>query len=198
MGLAETQRLLAHLYTDAGLRERFFAEPHEVGEAFGLGADETDHLRQLSRQQAECFASALKQKRLKLAGRLLPLTRRVLGERFAELFSCHAEATPLHGAQRYQRDAVAFSRFLGRVAAREGLEPPWVADLARYEAAWLEAQAPGCRLLVRRFRYAVGGLGRDETRDGTIATPRKRLCLGVWLTPAAGARVQHVLLAAGG
>jgi hypothetical protein len=59
MGLAQIQRVLATLYTDAVWRERFFADPPGGGAALGLSAAEIQQLAQLSAQQVACFAGAL-------------------------------------------------------------------------------------------------------------------------------------------
>ncbi len=79
MGLARLQEVLAQLYTDAALRERFFADPQGVSEALGLQPEEAQQLTQLSAPQVDFFAESLKRKRLNEACKLLPLTRRVLG-----------------------------------------------------------------------------------------------------------------------
>lgn len=60
MGLAQVQQVLAQLYTNTDLRERFFNHPNEVAEELGLSVDEQQQVAQLSAQQVNLFASSLK------------------------------------------------------------------------------------------------------------------------------------------
>jgi hypothetical protein len=64
MGLAQIQQVLARLYTDAALRERFFADPQRTGAELGLDAGEVHQLAHLSVQQVTFFARSLQRKRL--------------------------------------------------------------------------------------------------------------------------------------
>jgi hypothetical protein len=178
MGLTEVQRLLARLYTDAELRERFFVEPGQVGEAFGLTTDEAYRLAQLSAQQVGRFAASLQRKRLNGVARLLPLTRRALGERFDELFQHHADAYLPVGRRKQREDALTFCAFLARAAREVELNPAWVLDVARYEAAKLRsAEQP---VTVCAMRHTVPVLMRGSEEGALLSLP-VRPTLVVWL-----------------
>ena len=74
MGLAHIQQGLAQLVTNAQVCERFFADPHAVGQTLGLSPEEVSQLAQLSPQQVNCFASSLQRKRLNEVCKLAPHT----------------------------------------------------------------------------------------------------------------------------
>jgi hypothetical protein len=161
MGLAETQKVLARLYTDAGLRERFFADPLKTGEELGLGREEVRQLSLLSARQVNFFASSLHAKRLQEVRDLLPLTVRALGERAAPLFREYAETNLPGGIKKHRADAAAFAGHLTKTGAIKGAGSEWVAELARYERAWLEAADMTRGVIARRFRLAISELVRE-------------------------------------
>ena len=113
MGLAEAQRLLARLATDATLRARFAADPEGVAAEFGLSPEEAAHFADLHQGQLDEFARSLIRKRLGEVESLLPLTSRALGPaRLAALFRRHAGAHVPRGIKKHRDDAVAFASFL--------------------------------------------------------------------------------------
>ena len=63
MSLAEVQGLLARLYTDESLRERFLSEPFLVGNENGLSQSESKQLAQILPEQLRFFADSLTHKR---------------------------------------------------------------------------------------------------------------------------------------
>lgn len=194
MGLAEFQHALARLSTDRPLRESFFADPAAVGPALGLDAEEAQRLAALPAAQLEVFAGTLHQKRIAEAARLLPLTSAVLDRGFAPLFRRHAGTYVPRGTRKHGEDARAFALFLEDLCCRERVEPPWIVDLARYEAAWLEATEPACRCLTRRFRYPVHHLARSLARgENPLCPPRP--VLAFWLRLPRAARPWHFVLA---
>jgi len=152
MGLTQQQELLARLFTDAALRERFGVDPEAVGREFRLSDEEARQIAAV--RGVETFACSLLGKRLGEVREVLPLTAEVLSGDFVPLFREYAESAgaPPPGGPR--ADAVRFTDFL----ARRSVGPPWIGDLARYEAVWLGASP---RLLTARFfRYPVPRLAR--------------------------------------
>ena len=135
MGLAEMQRLLAQVATDPQVEEQLVAE------------------LSLSAEQVRFFAVGLRRKRLGIARKHLPLTSRALGPEFERLFAQYARTAPLRGTRCYRDDAIGFCQFLQRTVAEAS-----VRECARYEAAWLETDAPGRRLSVRAFWRGGGAL----------------------------------------
>ncbi|MBD2743120.1 hypothetical protein [Coleofasciculus sp. FACHB-1120] len=193
MGLAQTQQILAKLYTNTLLRERFFANPQAVGEEFGLSSDESQHLAKLSAQQVNLFASSLKRKRLGEVRELLPLTQRVLGKSFAELFWRYAETHVPGGIKKHLEDAIAFATFIENNAQLKEIEPPWVVDLARYEKSWLLAAEPTFRLTMCRFRYAIDKLARmtqQEVEPLLLLQPT----IVFWFRLSARSQLRHIVI----
>ena len=119
--------------------------------------------------QVKAFARSLVRKRAAEVRSLLPRTAEALGSEFARQFERHAACHPVAGAKRQAADAVAFARRLGARA------PDRIADLARYEAAWVE-MGIGRRLLLRSFRHAV-----DQTEAASTAT-----IWMIWIRPPWG------------
>src|SRR5262245_49419326 len=99
MGLAEIQGVLARLYVDPVLRERFFAEPAAVGAELGLDAEEARGLACVSRRQVDQFADSLRRKRRAQVRRAIPMAARALGGRFAEFFERYAVESEPRGAR---------------------------------------------------------------------------------------------------
>ena len=86
MALAQTQALLARLFTDDDLRREFFEAPIAVAMRFGLSMHDTQRLAGIDRRETEAFAQSLIGKRALYARKALPLTARALGDRFDALF----------------------------------------------------------------------------------------------------------------
>ncbi|MFS0519318.1 hypothetical protein ACEYW6_32125 [Nostoc sp. UIC 10607] len=156
MGLAQTQEVLAQLYTNTDFRERFFANPETVCVELGLSSDEAQKLAQLSVQEVNIFANSLKWKRLGEVRELLPRTARALGKNFTALFWRYAQTYLPKGIKKHREDAIAFANFIATVAEEENLYPPWISDLVRYEKIWLLAYEPTSYLNICWFRYPIG------------------------------------------
>ncbi|AFZ59544.1 hypothetical protein H6G54_14005 [Anabaena cylindrica FACHB-243] len=155
MGLLETQQILAQLYTNSDLRERFFTNPNIVGLELGLSVDETQQLAQLFVKDVNNFANSLKWKRLGEVRELLPRTVKVLGKNFNSLFWRYAETYLPQGIKKHRDDAIAFADFILKVAEEESIEPVWISDLLRYEKTWLLASESHSYLQICWFRYAI-------------------------------------------
>lgn len=190
MGLARLQDFLAELYTSPDLRKRFFAEPLATCESCGLTADEATALSGVSQVQVEFFARSLRRKRVGEVVKLLPATRRVVGDQFAGLFYRFADRSVPTGVHKHREDALAFCSYLEDLARSEGLEPKWARDVARYEASWLKALSGRCHLSVKTFRYAVP--------RGVVAhpvEPRRSRTFALWWRWDRRGRLHHRLLA---
>jgi hypothetical protein len=194
MGLAETQKALARLYTDARLRERFFADPFKTGEEFGLGRDEAQQLARLSARQVNFFAGTLHAKRLQEVRDLLPLTFRALAERAAPLFREYAETNLPGGVKKHRADAAGFADYLATADALGGADSRWVADLARYEKTWLEAADMPRGVITRRFRFAVNALARDVLSGNTQPAAHPKTTLAIWFRLSPARRLTHSVL----
>jgi hypothetical protein len=196
MGLAQTQQVLAQLYTNSELRKRFFANPQTVGAELGLSECETEQLSRLSVQEVNVFANSLKWKRLGEVRELLPRTARVLGKNFTTLFWRYAETHLLQDIKKHREDAIAFANFIAKVAQQEGIDPAWVSDLARYEKTWLLVYELQHGLQVCWFRYPVGSLGSTDMNLSQLTIAVWWRFSGRWSLrePPKASHLHHLLL----
>jgi hypothetical protein len=177
MGLRQVQAALARLFTDEAARDEFFADPQGAGAALGLGEDDARSLAEIAPKALARFARALKSKRVLDARKRMPLTAQALGARFAEHWRA---ATATGGAGRPVEDARAMAGRLAKLAAEGSIEPPWIGDLARYEAAFVEAAGRRFGLRVRGFGYPVAALAASLRAGGPIEALAPARTLGVW------------------
>ncbi|MCC5634968.1 hypothetical protein LC593_03700 [Nostoc sp. CHAB 5844] len=182
MGLAQTQQVLAQLYTNSEFRERFFANPQAVAVELGLSCDEAQQLAQISAQEVNIFANSLKWKRLGEIHELLPRTAKVLGKNFNTLFWRYAQTHLPTGIKKHREDAIAFANFINKMAENEDLEPIWISDLVCYEKTWLLAYELGNCLRVCWLRHTVH---RDFTAQPTLA---------IWYRLSRRSQLHHIIL----
>lgn len=192
MELALQQKLVARLCTDRAFREEFFAAPAQVAAHEGLTVA-AEGLASLHPEQLRQFARLLRTRRLGEAGEALPLTRRALGFRFADLFKAFA-IQGLPPGEHMGEDAVAFVNFLEQQAVTQPLEPAWVRSLARYEATRVEAEWLGRRkLVVRQFPHALRRLLPAFAAGGVPEGDFSGWTLAVWCCASSGQRPRHWL-----
>lgn len=198
MALGETQALLARLFTDAALRRQFFDAPVDVAKQSGLGEADARMIATIDRAEVEAFARGLFGKRASDLRRSMPLTARALdhaaiglnrpnaeNERFdAILMNALAAA-----GSRSTSDAATLLRYLDALGAKDD-SFGYVADIARFELAFIEAARPG--LWIRRFRYDVRALA-TALRADAAARPMRREMIGIWAR-APGARLRWALI----
>ncbi len=177
MGLAQTQTLLARLYTDAELRREFFDAPAAVADSFGLQGAEAQRLAAIDKVEVEAFARSLVGKRALDVRKTLPLTALALGNKFDALLRASIDGRLPEG--RHRADAAALSRRLDALAAQGKAEPEWIADLTRFELAFAVAAHSGATLFFRRFRYDVARLAASLSRGGPAEVVLRRT-YGLW------------------
>jgi hypothetical protein len=190
MELALQQKLVARLATDRAFREKFFADPARVAASEGLTVA-AESLAQIHQEQVRQLARVLRRRRLAVVGVQLPLTRKAMGARFADLFRNYG-VNPPPGKQPFE-DALGFAQHLEQHAAAQGLDPQWALSILRYEAAKLEATWLGRRLLVRSFPHAIKQLAPllagGEVPDGSY----QRRTTAVWWRASRSSRLKHWL-----
>lgn len=144
MSALEVQQLLARLYTDPRMLEEFLSdrEAFYARHANGCG----DLIRQIDPGQLEFFAVSLRAKRAGEVKKLLPMTVRALGSRFAEEFDQYAARTMASGEKKHLADAMAFCECL--IERSESLD-----DLTLESAAF--------ELLDFKVRFHLKWEGRD-------------------------------------
>lgn len=192
MGLREVQGALARLFTDEALRGAFLNDPAGAGPLLGLDADDAQTLAQLAPEGLRQFADSLKAKRLLDARKTMPLTARVLGEGFVE----HLNALQMHESADRAGQALGFAARIAALARAQSIAPPWIGDLARYEATFVAAARRRFALRVARFAYPVGLIAASLQAGAPVADIAPRTTIGVWARWPAG-RLFHRLYAFG-
>ncbi len=194
MALVQVQSLLARLYTDADLREKFFVDPDQIAKEFCLSQTEVENFSQINHIQIKSFSVSLIQKRLSEVRKKLGLTSRLLGPRFPPLFFRFAQAKPGHGIRKHLEDCFAFADFLRSVARREGI-PEWILEILRYEMMGLKtAYGRGLSLHVSFFKYAIQDLLIELLRKGNNSSqPKRKFTVGIWMRIFSNKRVWHKL-----
>jgi hypothetical protein len=183
MALAQTQALLARLFTDDDLRRDFFEAPIALATRFGLSMHDTQRLAGIDRREIEAFAQSLIGKRALYARRGLPLTARALGDRFDALFRQAIGGAAREATSR--SDVAALIAFLDTRVAKCELEPRWVADLARFELAFIDAGRSGATLFFRAFDFDVASVAQALAKGEEISAVRRKT-FGVWVRAPGG------------
>jgi hypothetical protein len=178
MGLSEVQGALARLFTDEALRTAFFEDPQSAGRALGLDEADAAILAGMAPQAILQFAQSLRAKRILDARKTMPLTAQTLGEAFAEHF--RAAVAPLRQNAGRGEEAQAVAARLAALAGTGAVAPVWIGDLARYEAAFVEASRRRFGLRLRLFRYPVAVIAASLHAGAAPAAVAPKLSLGVW------------------
>lgn len=194
MGLAEVQKMLAQLYTDNDLRERFFNDPLRTGRELGLSVEEARRLSQLSAGEVKQFADTLTGKRLLGVGKLLPFTRRILKEDFDARFRRFAAENKQAVAPHYFGDAELFSLHLEKCLRREACAETWVLDLLRFERARVLVGSSRRLLITRYFRHDIRQLVSSLARREDTPVVMRRPSLAVWWRTNRRAPIRFVIL----
>ncbi len=181
MALAEVQKALARLFTDKAAREAFLADPQSAAATLGLDKADATLLSTMAPQELRRFSASLASKRALDARKWTPLVAAALGARFGPLFA----AVPGSGADP-ARQAEAFAVHLSMLAKQRKIEPPWIGDLARYEAACVTAGRPRLAFRVRLFCYPVGLIAVAVARGAPVSEARPGLTCGLWLRRPGG------------
>jgi hypothetical protein len=192
MALRTVQAALARLFTDEATREAFIKDPQGSARAFGLNEEEAATFAQLAPQAIGRFARSLDGKRILDARKMTPLTAQALGAAFAEHFL--VATANLAGDAGRVAEAWALA---GRLGATDVADAPWIGDLARYEAAFVEAAHRRFGLRLLRFRFPIAsiagrlqaGLAVDDLEPRTtlavwLRRPRGRLIFRAWSAPS--------------
>ena len=192
MELAQQQRLLARLYTNSALRQRFFAEPQAVLRELGMDASSASTLAAGSPTEIQFFAHSLQRKRLGDVAKVLPRTRLLLDGHFETLFLEYADKPVPPGPPQGRADALAFASFVQRSAQTEPLLSAWAAHVVRYEAARL--RAIDSRFLVRFFRYPVRALQQVSSARAIVPPLRPQTTFACWFRLTRSGRLRQISL----
>jgi hypothetical protein len=177
MALAEVQKALARLFTDAALREVFLSDPQHGAARLGLDAIDARLLGAIAPKELRSFVASLSAKRALDARRRTPLVAAALANRF----ETHFEAASSRSDADVVEQADALARRLSALARDGQIEPCWIGDLARYEAACVAASNKRFFVRAHWFRYPIGVIVTALLAGAAMADIPSRRSLGVWL-----------------
>lgn len=179
MSLIEQQNFLARLYTDEKLRRSFLQNPQRIGAENDLTAEEITELAAVLPEELSIFADSLFWKRLREAEKLLPLTRKALGEDFSVNFRKFSQDYNPQTIKKHFEDAVEFCSFLQN---RE-IEPAWAKDLATFERAKLIFNSAAQKFILLKFDFDIRQILKEfpnQTGKSEKIFP-KRKTFALWL-----------------
>ncbi|MEW6729842.1 MAG: hypothetical protein AB1489_00770 [Acidobacteriota bacterium] len=180
MGLAQLQKVLAQLYTDAALRKEFFTDPQTTAPMLGLSVAEAMQLVGLCLPITR-FAHSLHHKRRDEAGQFLYFTQRALGAQFDTIFLEYANSYLPEGINKPREDAIAFVAFLERTAPIHYNDiQPWIIEVARYEADRLIMQESGKHWQIRLFFYPISEILQNLAAGVDVPQMQRRFVVALW------------------
>ena len=164
MSLSDIEEILSRLSSDEELRARFVENPFALGRELGLSAALTRQLRREAAARFDSFAATPRDRRFVQVNKLLPLTHRVLRERFTLYFNRYVSE---HGPPAFEHlfgDVLRFAEYLEERLKEDYLGSGWTLDLLRFEKARVKAADPDRRLVVQTFRHDISRLVRGIVR----------------------------------
>jgi hypothetical protein len=195
--MAEIENILARLAADDALRRRFVDDPFALGRELGLSVTESRQLRRQAASRFDSFAATARERRFVEIGKLFPLTKNVLGGRFAAHFKRFAAGHADGGIERLFGDALDFADYLEGRLREERVGPGWVLDLLRYEKTRLKAADPARRVVVGYFRHDISRLVRSVARrEQPSPSAARRPTVAVWWRPRRRGTVRYAVFAA--
>jgi hypothetical protein len=181
VSLAETQAVLARLFTQAPARAEFARDPLALARAAGLDGEEAQRLATLDAPEIARFARGLFAKRRQDVEKWLPLTARALGSDFARCLRETLAEPPLGACA----DALALVAKL-----RGALTPRWIGDLAAYEGEFLRAWGPRGFFAIRVYRWPVSRIAAKLSAREPVGAVKSGLTVATWVR-APGGRLRH-------
>jgi len=176
MGLAEQQKALAHLYTNAELRERFLADAVSVGKEIGLSENEARKIAEVSVDEFNFFSESLVWKRLNEVKKLLPLVNKAMEKDFEKKYFEFSSTFNPASVRKHLEDAIAFCGYIERAS-----EKAWLCDLVRFEKARLEFNGLNRKCLLKHFNFDLREVIEKLRRDEKIGVVERKRWIGVWL-----------------
>ena len=196
MSLSQIDEILTRLSADETLRARFVENPFALGRELGLSAAATRQLRREAAARFNSFAATPRDRRFVQVNKLLPLTHRVLRERFNRYFERYVVE---HGAPAVDHlfgDVLRFAEYLEEKLRDDYLGSGWTLDLVRFEKARVKAADPNRRLVVATFRHDIGRLVRGIARKDAPFEVVVRRTVAVWWRRRPRAPVRYAAFAA--
>jgi hypothetical protein len=180
MGLSDIEQILARLSADDELRARFVANPFTLGRELGLTPTKTRQLRREAAAHYESFAATPRERRFVQVNKLLPLTHRVLRERFTRYFDGYVVRHGPPAVEHLFGDVLRFAEYLEEQLREDYLGSGWTLDLLRFEKSRVKAADPQRRLVVAYFRHDISRLVRGVARKDAPFEVIVRRSVAVW------------------
>ncbi len=142
-----------------------------------ISIEEATEIASSAGDEIRIFADSLIWKRLREVEKFLPITRRVLGDKFEELFRKHAEGFNPTTVKKHYEDAMELGHFLQQSNSVEHL----VENVVKFETAKLSHFVEGRRVTVCLLRYDLRPIF-GSLREEDDANLKKRRSIVLWLT----------------
>jgi hypothetical protein len=107
-----TQAILSRLYTNSTFRKEFIADKKKFYQKHSLSSETISFLEALSIPQLTFFAEGLLKKRMHEVKSLLPLSVKLTGKAFTELFLKFSDQYTPGGIHKHPEDAVHFVEYV--------------------------------------------------------------------------------------
>lgn len=186
MSLQEQQNLLAKLYTDAEFRRAFLSVPEKIGLENDLNEAEIKEIAGIMPEELDFFADSLFWKRLREVEKFLPLTRKVLDEKFTKYFREFAQNFNPQTVKKHFEDALGFCGFLQKQD---------VSKLAKNAAKFEEAKAKFFglekRIVICKLDFDVREVYFSTAETGTY-NPKNKTKVAIWIR--IGKRSRHFFI----
>lgn len=178
--MAEIEHILERLAGDEELRRRFVDDPFTLAREMGLSASATRQLKREAAARFNSFAATPREHRFVQVNKLLPLTHRVLRERFTRYFDRYVVE---HGPLAFEHlfgDVLHFAEYLEERLKDDYLGSGWTLDLLRFEKSRVKAADPNRRLVVAHFRHDISRLVRGIARKDAPFEALARRSVAFW------------------
>ena len=198
MSLSDIEQILTRLSADDELRARFVENPFALARELGLSPTRARQLRRQAAERFDSFASTPRERRFVQVNKLLPLTHRVLRERFTRYFDLYVAEHGPPAVERLFGDVLRFAEYLEAKLKDDYLGSGWTLDLLRFEKARVKAADPNRRLVVQTFRHDISRLVRGIARkdkDALLEVVVRR-SVAVWWRRKARDPIRYAVFAA--
>jgi len=187
MSLREQQNFLAKLYTDEQFRRDFLSEPLKIGAENYLTESEIAEISEMLPEEISFFAESLSRKRLREVEKLLPLTRKLLGDDFQHFFHKYSQFYNPQTSKKHLEDAIEFCNFLQKSDSVSEISK----NTAKYERAKLKFYGDGKQLVVCVLSYDVREISQQSANKTNINT-NKKTKIAIWFR--VGKTVKHYFI----
>ena len=175
MALLEQQNFMARIFTDENLRQSFWENPEKIGQEHGLSEIEVAQMKEIIPDDLNFFADSLFHKRFHEVEKLLPLTKKSLGNEFLKIFREFSNQFQPVTVKKHLEDAIQFCKYL----QSQKIEPMYAKDSAKFEQTKHEFFSEGKFLSFCLLRY-------------NVYNSKKKLGFAVWYR--IGNRSHHFIL----